>query len=356
MQEEADVKQPMSYKKWMLAGALLALIGAFFATGLGAMSFSPGTVLRVVFSRIPFARELAQEPSRLEFNMIWKLRIPRVLLGLIVGAALGICGVAMQALVRNKLADPFILGVSSGASATASLFMVFGVFSFFGRYALPLSAFLGALFSIVFVFAMAHVNGRISITRMLLSGVAVAMIMDAVTSFVAVSAPNAFSVYNVSFWLSGSLAGAKWETLALPGAVMLLCGTCLMAQHRALDVLVMGEEAAGSLGVSVRSTQQALMLLSSLLAGVAISVSGSVGFIGMIVPHLSRILAGASHKRVLPLSALLGGILVVWADVAARMIAAPEEIPVGLLTALIGAPFFLVILKKRPGERTCLNG
>lgn len=350
------MKKPITYKKWMLAGLLLALFGAFFAVGLGAMSFPPGTVLRVVSSRIPLLREQVQEPSRLECNMIWKLRAPRVLLGLIVGSALGICGVAMQALVRNKLADPFILGVSSGASATASLFMVFGVFSFFGKYALPLSAFLGALFSIAFVFAMAHVNGRISITRMLLSGVAVAMIMDAVTSFAAVSAPNAFSVYNVSFWLSGSLAGAKWETLVLPGAVMLSCGACLMAQHRALDVLVMGEEAAGSLGVSVRSTQQSLMLLSSLLAGVAISVSGSVGFIGMIVPHLSRSLVGASHKRVLPLSALLGGILVVWADVAARMIAAPEEIPVGLLTALIGAPFFLVILKKQPGERTCLNG
>ena len=335
--------------KWIMAVVLPIIIGSLYvAVGLGTTVFSPGEIWASLTMHLS-GKEWTESCgiTVLAYNMIWNMRIPRVLLGFIVGAALAVCGVAMQALVRNNLADPFILGVSSGASATAALFMVFGVFGFLGMFALPLSAFLGALASIVFVYTIARVGGRINIPQMLLAGVAVAMIMDALTSLIIFAAKNAFKVRNVDFWLSGSLAGAKWAYLGLPLAVMVLCLAYLLISDRALDALVMGEETAVTLGIPVATLQKTLVLVASLLAGVAISVSGSIGFVGLMMPHLARILAGPDHKKVLPLSALLGGTLVVWADVAARVVAAPEEMPVGLVTALVGAPFFVILLKRK---------
>ncbi len=338
----------LSYKLLLTCGIILAVFSLFFSVCLGSTSYSPFTVLKVIGSKLPYINELLNaEPTALESNMIWKMRIPRVLLGFVVGGSLAVCGVCMQALVKNKLADPFILGVSSGASATASLFMVFGVFSFFGRYSLALSAFLGALITVIIVYTIARVNGRINITQLLLGGVAIAMVMDAITSYIGIVATDAFAMYNVNFWLSGSLAGAKWAYLGLPVVVMIFCGGYLLMQYRGLNALSMGEETAGTLGINVSSIQKSLVLVSSLLVGVMISVSGSIGFVGLIVPHLCRNLVGANHRRLLPLSLVFGGALVVWADVAARLVAAPEEIPVGILTALVGAPFFLFILKSK---------
>jgi iron complex transport system permease protein len=182
---------------------------------------------------------------------------------------------------------------------------------------------------------------------LLLTGVVIAMIMDAVTSYITLSAPNALGLHNATFWMSGSLAGAKWGYLQLPLFVIILCLTLLMINYRALNALLLGEETAGTLGVNVRSTQKMLILIASLLAGVTIAVSGTIGFIGLIVPHMTRLLVGSDHKRVLPVSALLGGILVVWTDVVARIIIAPEELPIGILTALLGGPFFIWLLKTK---------
>ena len=346
------MRQHARYKCIIAILVPVAIASAVVAIGLGTTIFGAKDVLTSIIWHI-VGREWDESSgiTRIAYNMVWNMRIPRVLLGLTVGASLSVCGVAMQALVRNTLADPFGLGVSSGASATAALFMVFGVFSFLGRFALPLSAFLGAFVSIVFVYLIARVGGRINIPQMLLAGVAVAMIMDAVTSFITISAPNAFAVRNVDFWLSGSLAGAKWSYLTLPFIVMLICLIYLLFNYRALNALVLGEETAGTLGIPVAVLQRTLVLVASLLTGVAISVSGSIGFVGLMMPHLSRLIVGPDHKKVLPLSALLGGILVVWADVVARVAAAPEEMPVGLVTALVGAPFFVIMLKRKGATR-----
>lgn len=329
---------------------LLGSIGSIIlAIGLGPVSVHPATVLNVIISKLPFLSDnsSADRFTLLEENIVWGLRLPRVLLGMIVGASLAVTGVAMQALVRNHLADPFILGVSSGASATATLGMLFGAFSFFGTYALSISAFIGAATTIIIVYTISRVKGRINITQLLLTGVATAMVMDAVTSFITLSAPNALGLHNASFWMSGSLAGAKWGYLKIPLVVSLLCLTVLMVNYRALNALLFGDETAGALGINVRRTQKMLILVASLLAGVTIAVSGSIGFIGLMVPHMTRLLIGSDHRRVLPVSALLGGILVVWTDVAARIIIAPEELPIGILTALIGGPFFIWLLKRK---------
>lgn len=326
---------------------LISIFSIIFAIGIGPVSVPSSVVVKIILSKLPFITDfIDQNWAVVDENIVWGLRFPRVLLGMIVGASLAVTGVAMQALVRNHLADPFILGVSSGASATATLGMLFGVFSFFGTYALSISAFIGAAATIIIVYSISRVRGRINITQLLLSGVAIAMIMDAITNVITLSAPNALGLHNAAFWMSGSLAGARWGYLTLPLIVIIFCMILLMTNYRALNALLLGDETAGTLGINVGRMQKMLILIASLLAGVTIAVSGSIGFIGLMVPHISRLLIGSDHKKVLPISALLGGILVIWTDVVARMVIAPEELPIGLLTAIIGGPFFIWLLKR----------
>ncbi|MGI6631371.1 MAG: FecCD family ABC transporter permease [Bacillota bacterium] len=330
---------------------IAAIISIILAIGLGPVSVAPGNVAKIVGSRIPLLENyIVPDWSRVEENIVWGLRFPRVLLGMIVGSSLSVTGVAMQALVRNHLADPFILGVSSGAAATATLGMLFGVFSFLGIYSLSISAFIGAAFTIVLVYTISRVRGRINITQLLLSGVALSLILDAVTRIITLSAPNALGIHNVTFWLSGSLAGAKWGYLTLPFGVIIICMVILLINHRALNALLMGDETAGTLGFNVARLQKMLVLVSSLMAGTTIAVSGTIGFVGLMVPHITRLLVGSDHKRVLPVSALIGGILVVWVDVAARLVIAPEELPLGVLTAVFGGPFFIWLLKRNTSK------
>ncbi|MCA1010606.1 FecCD family ABC transporter permease [Halobacillus halophilus] len=326
---------------------LFTIATVILAIGMGPVSVPAATTSKILLSKLPYLSNLVESGwTQLDENIIWGLRLPRVLLGLIVGASLSVTGVTLQALVRNHLADPFILGVSSGASATATLGMLFGTFSFLGTYSLSISAFLGAAFVIIVVYALSRVNGKINMTQLLLSGVAIGLIMESITKLITLSAPNALGLHNATFWMAGSLAGAKWEYLTLPLLAMIICMTILLINYRALNALLAGDEAAGALGFNVNILQTMLVLIASLLAGVTIAVSGSIGFVGLMVPHITRLLVGSDHKKVLPVSAFLGGILVVWTDVAARLIIAPEELPIGVLTAIIGGPFFIWLLKR----------
>ncbi|MDR1363254.1 MAG: iron ABC transporter permease [Spirochaetaceae bacterium] len=343
-------KRNMAVIVLILAAA--ALFSLILAVGLGPVKVSPLSTAKIIASYIPGMENITGHTwTRLEENIVRGLRLPRVLLGLIVGASLAVTGVTMQALVRNQLADPFILGVSSGAAAAATLGMLFGVFSFLGTYSLSISAFAGSAITIIFVYTISRVRGRINITQLLLSGVAISMIMDGLTRIITLSAPNALGLHNATFWMSGSLAGARWAYLTLPFAVLLICTITLTVNYRALNLLLLGDESAGALGINVRQTQKMLVLVASLMAGTTIAVSGTIGFVGLMVPHFSRLLVGADHKRVLPVAALSGGVLVVWVDVAARMLFAPEELPVGILTAIIGGPMFIFLLKRKTGER-----
>lgn len=327
--------------------SISAVITVVLATGIGPVSVSPIATAKILMGRLPLIGDLVEKTwTQLDGNIVLGLRLPRVLLGFIVGASLAVCGVTMQALVRNSLADPFILGVSSGAGAFATLGMLFGAFSFLGTFSLSISAFIGAAVTIIAVYILSRDRGRINVTQLLLSGVAISMIMNGVTSIIKLSAPNALGLHNAEFWMSGSLAGARWEYLGLPTVVLVLCVAFLMFNHRGLNLLLLGEESAGTLGVNVPRLQKQLILVASLIAGATIAVSGSIGFVGLMVPHFTRLICGGDHKKVLPISALLGGILVVWVDVAARMLIAPEELPVGVLTAIIGGPVFIVMLKK----------
>lgn len=341
------MRAKLSFKTIVFLLVLILFVTIVLSVGMGSTQISLSKTIDILFEAVSGRSIFHSDFSMVEQNTILYLRLPRVLLGGIVGASLAICGVSMQALVRNRLADPFILGVSSGASAFATLDMVFGAFAFLGTYRLSLSAFLGALCTIIIVYILSLKKGRIQITQLLLCGVAVSMIMDGFTRMITLSAPNALGMHNAEFWMSGSLAGAKWEYLTLPTIIMILCILYLGIHYRTLNVLLLGENVSPTLGINVKSMQKKLILISSLLAGVTISVSGSIGFVGLMCPHFSRLLAGSDHKKVLILSPIIGAILVIWTDVVARMLFAPEELPIGILTAILGGPIFILLLKRR---------
>lgn len=334
-------------KKICLLLLFLSLISIVFSVGLGPVSINPLETVNIIFNNLSKGVfPLAGDISEIQERIIMDLRLPRVLLGAIVGASLATAGVAMQAMVRNELADPFILGVSSGASSFATLGMLFGTFSFLGTYALPISAFLGAACSICIVYLISRVNGKVVITQLLLSGVVVAMIFEGITKIITISAPNALGLHNAEFWMSGSLANTQWSYLSLPTVVMVVCIVYLMLNYRALNTLLLGESAASTMGTNVKRMQKILIVVTSLLAGVTISVSGTIGFIGLICPHFARLLVGGDHRKVLPVSGLLGAILVIWTDVIARLLIAPEELPIGVLTSILGGPIFILMLKR----------
>jgi iron complex transport system permease protein len=296
---------------------------------------------------LPFVGDAVQPDwNKAQEQIIWEIRLPRVLLGAVVGAGLAVVGTVIQALVRNSLADPYILGVSSGSSVAATLVIIFGAMASFGQYALSLGAFLGAIVSMVMVYALAQVSGRITTTRLLLAGISVSMILSAVTSFIVMMAPHEHGVRDVMFWMMGSLAGAKWEYLGIPGVVVVSGLALLLFQSRFLNAMMMGEETAATLGVNTDALRKGLFVLLSLLTGAIVAVSGSIGFIGLIIPHIARFLVGSDHRRVLPVSALVGAITLIWSDVFARLALAPEELPIGVVTALGGGPFFLWLLRR----------
>ncbi|MFP4150252.1 MAG: FecCD family ABC transporter permease, partial [Nitriliruptoraceae bacterium] len=267
--------------------------------------------------------------------------------GAAVGAGLAVCGVALQAMVRNLLADPYLLGVTSGASTGAAAAILFGVGGGIGEHALSASAFLGALAGAALVFLLARAAGRVTSVRLLLSGVAVGYALYAATSFLIFASGSAEGARSVLFWLLGFLGLASWSTpLAVVVIVVALTVVLLVLWGQRLDALALGDETSLTLGVDPARFRVQLLMVVSLCVGVVVAASGGIGFVGLVIPHLARRLVGGAHRRVVPVAALLGALFLVWADVAARTVLAPRELPIGILTALVGAPFLLVLIRR----------
>ncbi|WP_405002672.1 putative F420-0 ABC transporter permease subunit [Georgenia subflava] len=275
--------------------------------------------------------------------IIWAGRAPRVVGAAAVGAGLALAGAVMQALTRNPLADPYLLGVSSGASVGAVLVLVLGLAA-----ALPVAAFAGAMAALVLTLALATGRGGgLSPVRTVLAGVAVAQVGSAVVSFVIFWSATGDSYREILTWLMGSLGGATWpEALTALGATAVI-GTVLAAQGRTLDAFTFGDVSAASLGIAVTRSRWVLLSAAALLTGLLVSVSGAIGFVGLVVPHAVRLLVGERHHRLLPVAALAGAIFLLLADTGARSLFEPRELPVGILTAAIGAPVFAVLLRRR---------
>lgn len=330
-----------------LVGLTAGLVATVIAgVGSGAVGIAPGAVARII------AHHLVGWPGEATWDLandaiVWDVRLPRVLLGALVGSGLAVCGVALQAMVRNVLADPYLLGINSGASSGAAAAILFGFGAGFGEHALPFSAFLGALAASFLVFFLARSGGRVTSLRLLLAGVAVGYALYAATSFLIFASGSAEGARSVLFWLLGSLGLAQWDApLAVVSVVVVLTTALLTIWGRRMDSLAIGDETAHTLGISPERFRIRLLVVVALTVGVLVSASGSIGFVGLVVPHLARRLVGATHVRVVPVAALLGAILLIWADVIARVLLQPQEIPIGIITSLLGAPFLLVLIRR----------
>jgi iron complex transport system permease protein len=282
-----------------------------------------------------------------EAAIILHLRWPRVLSGVFVGAALSTTGAVLQALLRNPLADPFVLGISGGAAVGAVLAILFGLgTTFLGSIAVPGIAFSGALITLLVVYFLARVQGRVLVETMLLAGVIVSAFFSAIIMFL-ISVTGDERLFNITFWLMGNLENMASKALGIIFLYLALGCAVLFSMSRDLNLLALGEETASELGVEVEKVKKTAFIFTSLVTGAVVSFSGLIGFVGLIVPHMVRLIWGPDHRFLLPGSALLGATLLVLADTVGRTVIAPAEIPVGVVTALAGAPFFVYLLRRK---------
>jgi iron complex transport system permease protein len=333
--------EQMRFGLLLTALAAVLLLSITVAVVIGPVPIPVGQVWRIAWAQLfPSVGDWTQA----HVNIVWLIRFPRLLMAVCVGAGLAVVGVTMQAVVRNPLADPYILGISSGASVGAVLVLGLGAFAFAGAYAVSLGAFLFALLTFLLVFLLAQSGGRLSPARLILAGVACSYLFSGLTSFITLTSNNRELANSVLAWLLGSLAGSKWLDLTLPAAVLVVGALYLVLQARSLNALIVGDETAATLGVNVLAFRRRLFLVMSLLTGVMVATSGAIGFVGLMIPHLVRMLIGTDHRRVLPVAALVGSIFLIWVDVLARTAFAPQELPVGVITSLLGGPFFIWLL------------
>ncbi|MGY5128298.1 FecCD family ABC transporter permease [Streptomyces nigrescens] len=288
---------------------------------------------------------LPVEPlPRLLDSLIWDLRAPRVLMAAVVGASLAVCGAALQSITRNALADPYLLGVSSGASAGAVVVVLLGV----GANTLGITggAFGGSLVSFGLLMLLLRRSGLDSV-KIVLTGVVVGQLFTALTSLVLIAAGDADTTRAITYWLLGSMASARWEAVIICAIVAVTGLAVVWVCAAALDGFAFGTDTAMSLGINVRMTRIVLLVVTALMTSVAVASVGAIGFVGLIVPHGVRFLVGPRHRVLLPFTALAGAVFLVWTDALARVAFAPQEVPVGVFTALLGVPLFLLILRKR---------
>jgi iron complex transport system permease protein len=334
------VSGPMTWL--LLACLLLALIAcSVAAVSIGSVNLPVASVWNTIGARLTGAGP--GDPLR--DQVVWDIRTPRVLLAAVVGAGLSVAGVTFQAMVRNPLADPYVLGVSSGASLGAVLVVGFGATAF-GGLGVTGAAFLTAALSVLLVYVLAQRGGRLLDSRLVLAGVAVGYLCSAATSYIQLQV-SPTELHGLMFWLMGSIAGASWSDVGVPAAVIAVCTVFLLSQARNMNALMAGDDAAAGLGASVRTLRIALLVTGSLLTATAVSVVGGIGFVGLMVPHAARFLVGGDHRRVLPVAMLLGAVFLVAVDIATRTVDRPNELPVGIFTTALGVPFFLWLLRRR---------
>lgn len=336
----------MSARALLLTGGGLVtlLVSMGVAVTIGPADISTGDVWASVAAHIGLGESTL---APLRDGIVWNLRMPRTLLAAVCGAGLAVCGAVMQSLLRNPLADPFVLGVSSGASTGAVAVVVLGV----GGAVVPLwaGAFLGALLSFALVLLLSHTLGG-STDRVVLSGVAAMQLFSALTSFIVLTSADAETTRGVLFWLLGSLTGADWGQVLLCTAVFAVVMAVCLGYARTLDAFAFGDEAAAGLGVRVARTRLVLLCATALLTAALVSCAGAIGFVGLVLPHATRALTGSGHARLLPVTALTGAVFLVWVDTLARTVLDPQEVPVGVVTSLIGVPAFVAVLYRGRGR------
>ena len=325
----------------------LLLLSVVLTVCMGAVPIQRGDTLQLLcyhlFGYTPKNEALIGSATD---SIIWMLRFPRILMGLVAGAGLSLCGVAMQATVQNPLAEPYILGISSGASlfATFSIMLGFGSLSFLRVSSVAFWSFLGALLASALVLFLASAGSKITSVKLILSGSIINALCSAFSNFIITVAGDAEGMMDLKFWTMGSLAKANWSNIWLPMIAVLLLWAAFQATYRPMNTLLMGDEAAITLGVNLNFYRRFYLVTSSLVTGILVASCGVIGFVGLVIPHVVRAVVGTDHRRVIPVSGLCGALFLLWADALARTLLYNTELPIGILTAMVGAPVFAWIL------------
>lgn len=337
--------------RWrVLIFVLLAVLGltVVLCTTIGPAGIGFTDVLTMLLRRLPWAGSLIPRgdwPENYE-TIVFQMRLARVILAALVGAGLAASGVVLQGLLVNPMADPYILGISQGAALGATAAMLSGVgVQALGIYAVPLIAFAGGLGTSVMVYNLARVGNRVQMSTLLLAGIAVGLFLSAITSYMMITSGQ--NVHQILFWMIGGFAGRGWDHIKVLLPYFIIGYTLMHLYARKLNVILLGEEPAQHLGIDVERMKKILLVAATLTTASAVAVSGVIAFVGLIVPHAVRLMVGPDHRVLLPAAALTGAIFLIIADALARIAAAPEEIPVGIITALCGGPFFIYLLRKK---------
>jgi iron complex transport system permease protein len=325
----------------LLAGLLVT--SGLVAVAFGAVWISPWDAIRLVGWKLHLAEKPGGVPASTAV-ILFQLRLPRVLLAMLVGGALATAGTVFQGLFRNPMADPAIIGVSSGAALGAILVIVAGAGSAFGAMGVPAAAFAGALATAFLVYRLARLGPSVQVPTLLLAGIAVAAVVSAVISLIMTFSGQ--EIRSIYFWLLGGLGARGWQSLEAATPLVVVGVAAALVSAGDLNLSVLGEERAAQLGLEVDRFKRGMLAIGSLLAAAAVSVSGLIGFVGLMTPHILRLVVGSDHRRLIPASILAGAAFLVLADLAARIAVSPEEIPVGAVTAVLGGPFFLYLLRR----------
>lgn len=324
------------------AGLVALLASLVLATTIGPSSLGTSDTVAVVLHKLHLG---GHHVTPIDVAIVWQIRMPRVVLSALVGAGLAVVGTVMQATTRNPLADPYLLGLSSGASLGAVGVLVLSIGA--GTIGVAGAAFIGALLAFGAVIALAISHGRLDPATTVLAGVAVASLCEAITSLIIVVAANSEKTRAVTYWLLGSLGGSTWSNVAVAAPVVATGLLACLACARSLNALAFGDTDATTLGVDTARLRWVLLTASALVTGTLVSLSGAIGFVGLLLPHAARFVVGRDHRRLLPAAALAGAVFLVWTDTAARTLFAPQDIPVGVITALFGAPAFAILVRRR---------
>lgn len=330
------------------AGMIVALVIAlFWAMSIGTVKLPMASIYNTVMEQLVSGQPIEGADYGPVHDIIWLLRLPRLVLAALVGMGLSVCGVIMQAVVKNPLADPYILGISSGASLGATAAILLGIGVAWGENFVGIAAFIGAFAMSLGVLFISNLGGRSNSVKLLLGGMALSAVCGAFSSFIVYFANNKEGMQTVAYWMMGSFAGAKWETLAVIGPIVLLAVLFFWTQSRMLNLMLLGDESALTLGTDLHIYRQIYLLVSSLIVGFVVYAAGMVGFVGLVVPHVIRMLVGTDHKKLIPVSALTGAVFLVIADGLCRVIIPRTELPIGILISLIGAPCFVYLMIKK---------
>ncbi|MCP8322846.1 MAG: iron chelate uptake ABC transporter family permease subunit [Candidatus Methylarchaceae archaeon HK02M2] len=350
---EEETRYFERFKRWEMIVIFLVLalvLTLSLSIAVGQMQISLPNTWKIVIKNIPFFGDLiTEEFSVLEEVTIMQVRLPRTIAAMIVGIALSVAGVVLQGLFRNPMAEPYLLGISSGAALGAAIVIGLGIgSSFLGIFdSVQLMAFIGALVSVFVVYNIAKMGPRVPMLTVLLAGIAMTSFLSAVISFIMITLGE--SLHSLIFWLFGTLSGIKWSEVTISLPLITLGIFVILIFSRQLNIMLLGQDEAQQLGIETERLKKIMLVFATLITATAVAISGTIGFIGLVIPHIARILVGPDHRILIPSSALAGAIILVFCDTLSRIVIQPAELPVGVLTAFFGAPFFLYLLRKKKG-------